>query len=209
MFRRGWEVFAENRLALAGLGFVIFIVLFCFVGPLIYHTHQVNTTLTRSYCTPSAQHLLGCDDLGYDQLGRLMVGGQTSLEVGFAAAFVSCPLGTLYGAVSGFAGGMVDSFMMRIVDAVLSIPFIFVLIILSVLFHPDTADHDLLHRRVLLAGRGPAGPRRDALAAHQGVRAGGQGHRRPAAPARSCGTSCRTRSARSSCRPRSRSPTRS
>jgi len=137
MFRRGWEVFAENRLALVGLGFVIFILLFCFVGPHIYKTQQVSVQLSSAYCTPSGQHLLGCDVLGYDIVGRLMFGGQTSLEVGLAAAFVSCLFGSVYGAVSGFAGGIVDSFMMRIVDAVLSIPFIFVLIILAVLIHPS------------------------------------------------------------------------
>jgi peptide/nickel transport system permease protein len=136
MFRRGWEVFAENRLALVGVGFVIFIFLFCFVGPLIYKTQQVSVTLSNAYCTPGGQHLLGCDTLGYDILGRLMVGGQTSLEVGLAAAFASCLFGSIYGAVSGFAGGIVDAFMMRIVDAVLSIPFIFVLIILAVLIQP-------------------------------------------------------------------------
>jgi peptide/nickel transport system permease protein len=137
MFKRGWEVFAENRLALIGLGFVIFVLLFSFVGPMIYKTQQVSVTLADAYCTPSAQHLLGCDNLGYDVVGRLMQGGQSSLEVGLAAAFISCLFGSIYGAVSGFAGGLVDAFMMRIVDAVLSIPFIFVLIILAVLFHPS------------------------------------------------------------------------
>jgi peptide/nickel transport system permease protein len=137
MFRRGWEVFAENKLALAGLAFVIFILLFCFVGPHIYVTQQVSTPLQNSDCTPSAQHLLGCDELGYDTLGRLMVGGQNSLEVGLMAAFVACLFGSVYGAVSGFAGGIVDAFMMRIVDAFLSIPFLFVLIILAVLIRPN------------------------------------------------------------------------
>jgi peptide/nickel transport system permease protein len=137
MFRRGWEVFSENRLALIGLGFVIFIILFCFVGPIIYKTQQVTVTLTNSYCTPSASHLLGCDNLGYDVVGRLMQGGQSSLEVGLAAAFVACLFGSIYGAVSGFSGGIVDSILMRIVDAMLSIPFIFVLIILAVLIHPS------------------------------------------------------------------------
>jgi peptide/nickel transport system permease protein len=137
--RRGWDVFAENKLALAGLGFVIFILAFCFIGPLIYHTNQVNTNLGQYLCKPSAKHLLGCDDLGYDELGRLMVGGQTSLEVGLAAAVVSVLFGTLYGAISGFIGGPVDAVLMRIVDAGLSIPYIMVVIILSVIFHPGTA----------------------------------------------------------------------
>ena len=103
LFRRGWEVFAENKLALAGLALVVFIVLFCFVGPLIYTTDQVHTNLTDVLCQPSGKHLLGCDNVGYDVLGRLMVGGQTSIEVGLAAALVAVLFGTLYGAVSGFS----------------------------------------------------------------------------------------------------------
>jgi peptide/nickel transport system permease protein len=136
LFRRAWEVFAENKLALAGLSFVVFILLFCFVGPHIYHTNQVDTNLLNYLCPPSSGHLLGCNDLGYDQLGRLMVGGQTSLEVGLAAALVSVLFGTLYGAISGFAGGVIDSLMMRVVDAGLSLPSLMVIIILSVIFHP-------------------------------------------------------------------------
>src|SRR6202035_4297221 len=81
-------------------------------------------------------HLLGGNDLGYDELGRLMIGGQTSLEVGLAAAVVSVLVGTLYGAISGFAGGFIDSMMMRVVDAGLSLPSLMVIIILSVIFHP-------------------------------------------------------------------------
>ena len=138
LLRRGWEVFAENKLALASLGAIVFMILFCFVGPLIYQTDQVHTNLSETLCQPSAAHPLGCDNVGYDILGRLMVGGQTSLTVGFFAAIVAVFVGTLYGAFSGFIGGPVDSFMMRIVDAGLSIPSIMVVIILSVVFHPNT-----------------------------------------------------------------------
>jgi peptide/nickel transport system permease protein len=138
MLRRGWEVFAENKLALASAVGLVLIAGFCFIGPLLYHTNQVNTNLKDYLCKPGAQHLLGCNDVGYDQLGRLMVAGQTSLEVGVAAAIVAVLIGTLYGAVAGFAGGSVDSFMMRIVDAGLSLPYIMVIIILSVVLQPST-----------------------------------------------------------------------
>ena len=137
MLRRGWEVFAENKLAIVGLGLVLFMILFSFVGPLIYHTNQVSTNLSLYLCRPSGAHLLGCDDVGYDELGRLMLGGQASLEVGVAAAVLATVIGTIYGAFSGFVGGWTDSALMRIVDAGLSIPDLFVLIILSVIFHPD------------------------------------------------------------------------
>jgi peptide/nickel transport system permease protein len=133
---RAWEVFAENKLALAGLSFVAFILLFCFVGPHIYVTNQTSTNLIDYLCKPSGSHLLGCNDLGYDELGRLMVGGQTSIEVGLAAAIVSVFVGTIYGAISGFAGGFVDALMMRIVDAGLSLPSLVIIMILSVIFHP-------------------------------------------------------------------------
>jgi peptide/nickel transport system permease protein len=136
MLVRAWEVFAENKLALAGLAFIVFILLFSFVGPLIYVTNQTSTNLTQYLCLPSGAHLLGCNDLGYDEMGRLMAGGQISLEVGLAAAIVSVLVGTLYGAISGFAGGFVDALMMRIVDAGLSLPSLMVIIILSVIFHP-------------------------------------------------------------------------
>jgi peptide/nickel transport system permease protein len=135
--RRGWEVFAENKLALASLCVAVFMVLFCFAGPLIYRTDQVHTNLNDVLCSPSGGHLLGCDNVGYDVLGRLMVGGQTSLEVAVAAAIISVLFGTLYGALSGFVGGIVDAFLMRLVDAGLSIPYIAVIIILSVIFHPS------------------------------------------------------------------------
>jgi peptide/nickel transport system permease protein len=139
MFVRAWEVFAENKLALAGLAFLAFIFLFCFVGPHLYVTNQKSTDLINYLCPPSGSHLLGCNDLGYDELGRLMVGGQTSLEVGLAAAVASVFFGTIYGAISGFAGGFVDAVMMRLVDVGLSLPSLMVILVLSVIFNPTPA----------------------------------------------------------------------
>ncbi|MHB1577099.1 MAG: ABC transporter permease, partial [Candidatus Dormibacteria bacterium] len=77
---------------------------------------------------------LGTDPVGYDVLGRLMVGGQTSLEIGFAAALIAVGMGVLWGAAAGLAGGIIDSIMMRIVDALLAIPFLFLLILLGAIF---------------------------------------------------------------------------
>ena len=134
----GWRLalreFSSNRLAVAGFGILIFFVLFCFVGPLIYHTDQINTNDLMANLPPSGQHLLGTDGQGFDELGRMMKGGQASLEIGFFAAFVAIVIGTLFGAVSGLIGGIVDSTMMRIVDIFLSVPFLFVVLILAVKF---------------------------------------------------------------------------
>lgn len=137
-WRRGAEVFSENRLAVTGLGIVVFFLLFCFLGPLVYHTDQVTTNLAIANQPPSPQHPLGTDPTGYDELGRLMYGGQASLEVGIAAALLATVLGTLYGAVSGYLGGAVDAVMMRVVDGLWAVPPLFLLLVLSTIYSPDT-----------------------------------------------------------------------
>ena len=116
--RLALDVFIENKLALAAVVTFVVIVLFCFVGPLVYRTDQVHTNIGQTTQAPGAHHLLGTDDVGYDQLGRLMVGGQTSLEVALGAAGVAVVLGVLWGAIAGYFGGPLDALMMRIVDAI-------------------------------------------------------------------------------------------
>jgi peptide/nickel transport system permease protein len=139
MARQFWLVFSENKLALVGVGVIIFFVLFCFLGPVFYATNQTNAQNALLYSTqdapPSAAHLFGTDPSGFDVLGRVMYGGQTSLEVGFAAAAIATVIGVIWGAVSGFFGGWVDAVMMRIVDVFLSVPLLFLLIVLAVIFH--------------------------------------------------------------------------
>ncbi len=131
LLRRGVEVFAENKLALAGVAVIVVFLLFCFIGPLFYHTDQIHTNLLNVTMRPGGAHPLGTDGSGYDQLGRLMVGGQTSLEVGIAAAVLATFFGTLWGAISGYLGGWIDAIMMRIVDGLLAIPALFLLLFLA------------------------------------------------------------------------------
>ena len=123
-----------NKGALAGLAVIIIMVLFSFVGPFFYHSNQITTDLPAQLRPPSAAHPLGTDNEGYDELGRLMLGGQTSLEIGLAAAVVATVIGVGYGALSGFVGGVVDGLMMRIVDALLAIPTLFLLIYLFTVY---------------------------------------------------------------------------
>ena len=112
-------------------------MLFCFVGPLFYHTNQIATDVPIANQPPSLQHLLGTDDAGYDELGRLMVGGQITLFVALAVAVLATSFGLTWGCVAGVSGGVVDSFMMRIVDAALAIPGIFLLIFLNSILKPS------------------------------------------------------------------------
>jgi peptide/nickel transport system permease protein len=131
------RVFLDNRLATAGLLLVVAMLLFCFAGPLFYHTQQTKTDLLAQTLPPSHAHPLGTDSYGFDLLGRLMLGGQSSLEVGLASAFLATVFGALYGAISGYVGGALDSAMMRIVDMLLAIPTLVLLLVISAIFRPD------------------------------------------------------------------------
>jgi len=122
--------FARNWQAQAGLAVVVLLVLFCFVGPLFYRTNQVTVQLGLKDIAPGGRYPLGTDDTGFDVLGRLMVAGQSSLELGFAVAIATTVLGTAYGAIAGIAGGVVDAVMMRVVDTLLAIPWLVLLLIL-------------------------------------------------------------------------------
>ncbi len=135
--RQIWQVFTQNKLAVISLAYIAFMVLFCFVGPHIYHTEQVNqqAVLTNpENASPGGGYPLGTDGTGFDILGRLMYGGQASLIVGLVSAFFATIVGVLYGALSGFFGGWVDAVLMRIVDVFLSIPILFLLIALATIF---------------------------------------------------------------------------
>ncbi len=134
MFVRGLEVFIENKLALVGVVILVAMVLFCYIGPLLYHTDQIHTNLAIENQAPGTGHPLGTDSSGYDVLGRLMVGGQVSLEVGLAAAILATVVGTLWGAVAGYAGGAVDAVMMRLVDSILAIPTLFLALVVVSMF---------------------------------------------------------------------------
>jgi peptide/nickel transport system permease protein len=136
LWRMIGRAFTANRLAVLGVGLIVVIVLFCFLGPLIYHTEQFYTNLAAANLPPSAAHPLGTDYLGYDELGRLMAGGQSSIEVGLAAAVMASAIGVIWGAVAGYAGGVLDAVMMRIVDVVLSIPGLFILLFIATIIPP-------------------------------------------------------------------------
>ncbi len=136
VWRQGVEVFLQNRLAVLGLVIVLTLVAFSFIGPIFYHTDQIHTDLSLSYLPPSSEHPLGTDGLGYDQLGRMMVGGQTSIVVGLLAGIFATTLGTIWGAIAGFVGGTADSLMMRFVDALMSIPALFLFMLMATIVTP-------------------------------------------------------------------------
>ena len=128
--------FRRHRLGITGVTLIALLALFCFIGPLIHSTDQVHTNIDITNVGPSSAHLLGTDANGYDVLGRLMVGGRDSLEIGLAVAVLATALGAIWGAVAGFTGGALDALMMRVVDTLLALPAIFILIYLATIVQP-------------------------------------------------------------------------
>lgn len=121
----------KNKVAMFSLYFLIFVILMCIFAPYIYpHAYnEQNIELTNQ--GPTLQHIFGLDDLGRDIFARIWVGGRVSLAIGIVGALVSLVVGVLYGGISGFCGGIVDDIMMRILEIIVGIPYMVVVIIVS------------------------------------------------------------------------------
>jgi peptide/nickel transport system permease protein len=131
------RTFVQNKLAVIGVIVIIVVTLFSFIGPLIYHTDQFNPNLLQTNLAPGNGHPLGTDQSGFDILGRLMQGGQSSIEVGILVGIFSTAMGLIYGAISGYFGGAVDGVLMRVVDVGLAIPIVFLFIFFAQIYKPD------------------------------------------------------------------------
>jgi ABC-type dipeptide/oligopeptide/nickel transport system permease subunit len=144
----GWRLafreFTRNKLAVVGVAVLLFFVLFCFLGPVFYHGNISSSNLTSVLEPPGAGHPMGTDNQGFDVLGELMKGGQASLEIGFLVAFIALVGGALWGAISGLIGGFVDSAMMRVVDVFLSVPILFIVLIVAVRYGASVLSLSLI-----------------------------------------------------------------
>ena len=137
------ERFIRNRTAVAGFVFLVLLAAVSLMAPII--THQTATydpantpNLNIVLQSPSAAHPLGTDDIGRDELARLLFGARVSLEVGTVSMFVALTIGIIVGSLAGFYGGWVDTIMMRVTDAFLATPLYLVLFVLSVAFNSGT-----------------------------------------------------------------------
>ncbi|WP_211292395.1 ABC transporter permease subunit [Hasllibacter halocynthiae] len=131
--------FFQNKVAVASLVWLAIVAAMALIGPLVapWDYESVDWSVLgniREAGRPSIEsgHWFGTDELGRDLFARTMQGTQISLMVGIVGALAAVVIGTLYGAISGYAGGRVDGFMMRLVDILVSIPYMFVLILLLV-----------------------------------------------------------------------------
>ncbi|MCQ3937650.1 MAG: peptide ABC transporter permease [Chloroflexi bacterium] len=142
-----WRRFRKHTMAMIGSGGFILLLLFILVGSIIIPEQKANEVdLAARLSAPSNVHLMGTDSTGRDIFARIIYGGQISLVVGFLAVTISVTLGTLLGGIAGYFGGWVDSILMRFTEAILSIPQLFLLIVLGKYFGRDIQTITLFGR---------------------------------------------------------------
>ncbi len=133
-WREAVERLRRNKMAVAAALILVFLGILCALAPWIAPYEYFRTNLDLGASAPSGEHWLGTDQLGRDLLTRILYGGRISFMVGLCATAVSLTIGVFYGAISGYRGGRTDSFMMRAVDILYSLPFTVFVILLTVFF---------------------------------------------------------------------------
>jgi len=133
---RTWQRMRRNRVIVISGGILTGVVVAAVIGPMLSPHDYLQTDFGNILQSPSlaGAHLFGTDDLGRDLFVRTLLGVQVTIIVALVASAVSLVIGVLYGAVAGFAGGRVDAVMMRFVDTLYALPFIFFVILLMVAF---------------------------------------------------------------------------
>ena len=126
---------SRNRAAVTSMVVLILLIVAALFGPYITTYGYADIHKNDVWLAPGVGgHLLGTDSLGRDLLARLLIGLRVSLAIGVVATSVSLVIGVVWGATAGYLGGVVDEIMMRIVDVLYSLPFIFFVILLMVTF---------------------------------------------------------------------------
>lgn len=131
-----WLRLKKNKAAMAGLGIIILISLLAIFGPMLSPYSYSDQSLSEANQPPSAAHWFGTDNLGRDLATRVCYGARISLSIGIVASLINLGIGVLYGGISGYFGGRIDSVMMRIVDILYGIPLLLYVILLMVVLKP-------------------------------------------------------------------------
>jgi peptide/nickel transport system permease protein len=142
-----WRRFRRHRMAMVGVALLVGVFLFVTVGAFFVSEADANRTdLSLKLQSPSRAHPFGTDLTGRDVLARTIYGGQISIIIGILAVIVALFVGVTVGAVSGYYGGLADALLMRLTEAMLTIPGIFLLIVLSKILGGEIPTFNLLGR---------------------------------------------------------------
>ena len=120
----------KNRAAMISVAVLTIMVLLCFLGPTLFGLDPEAQNVERLNLAPGEGGLMGTDGLGRDYFARVLKGGQWSILIALCATMVSLLIGVLYGAVAGYYGGAVDNLMMRFVDFMYGVPYMFLVILI-------------------------------------------------------------------------------
>ncbi|HNR12846.1 MAG TPA: ABC transporter permease [Thermodesulfobacteriota bacterium] len=132
-----WRRFRRNKLALGGAGIILVLFIIAAFAPLLAPYDPDALDIKGLLAPPSAQHLMGTDDLGRDVLSRIIWGARVSLLVGFVAVGISVSVGIILGALAGYYGGSIDSMIMRFVDVMLCFPTFFLILAVIAFWEPS------------------------------------------------------------------------
>jgi peptide/nickel transport system permease protein len=144
-----WRRFRRHKMAIFGAVVLFLLTLYSFGGALFVTEKYSNFTNTKERLkAPSAEHLFGTDTVGRDILARTIYGGQISILIGLTAAFVEVMIGIIIGAVAGYFGGKIDAILMRFTEAMLNLPQLLLLIVMSKFFSGSVPNVNIFGREL-------------------------------------------------------------
>lgn len=127
-----WRRLKQNKVAIISMILLVIIIVMCAIGPYITQHKYTEQILDNINLKPSKEYWFGTDNLGRDLFSRLWIGGRVSIAIGVIGTIIEVIIGCIYGGISGYFGGKIDNIMMRIVEVLNSIPYMIVVIIISI-----------------------------------------------------------------------------
>jgi peptide/nickel transport system permease protein len=143
LFGETWHRLKKNKVAIVCLFIILAIVIIAILAPVIAPYPYAQQDYTQTYAPPSAEHLLGTDQLGRDILSRLIYGAGQSLQLGVISTAIASVIGILIGAIAGYYGGWTDNLTMRFFDIYQSIPMFLLCITLAAVMGPSLTNATL------------------------------------------------------------------
>lgn len=135
-WKDAWRRFKQNKLAIMGIVVIVLLGIMSIIGTIVSGQNYYDNDLLNANQSPSMEHWFGTDNLGRDIFARTWYGARISLFIGLTAAFLDLIIGVVWGTVSGYLGGKVDEYMMRIADILSGVPYLLVVILLMVIMKP-------------------------------------------------------------------------
>ncbi|OFI06129.1 dipeptide transport system permease protein DppC [Clostridium acetireducens DSM 10703] len=128
-----WRRLKQNKVAVLSLVILIIVTIMTIIGPSLTPFKYSETNSSIINLKPNAQHWFGTDSLGRDIFARVWIGGRVSIIIGILGTLIETVVGVIYGGISGYFGGLVDDIMMRIVEVLMSIPYLMIVILISLI----------------------------------------------------------------------------